>query len=216
MFTDRHTERIGVCISSKFVSPNRSTAGPCIALVAALSSILLLLTGCVIPRHFEAKPLSVEQDTSKIPLSVDLVLPEEFCNYKFEQWRGGDWRIFYLGAALCEYAEDAASRVFSSISISHGDKDQPAGEVDATLTPRVINVELMFPPTIFQENEVIIIVGWSLVGRKGRTIWAAEVQGNVRNKKLKRVFDDAMREVFEQSVRDMISARTIREYAQKD
>ena len=174
-----------------------------------MSVVILLISGCT---HIYDKPIELSMDyaqKNKINLKVELLLPDELCNAKWERTGGGDtWRI-PLGNNFCKYTENFARTLFSDVIMTHSvHRTQDIG-IDAVLTARMLSV-------IRTAWKTTVIYQWKLEDEKGGLVWikAITAQGedkpNNIDEQVQKLFDD----LYKQSYKEMTSSVEIRKFVE--
>lgn len=187
--------------------------------------IMTSLTGCGFTHKISAKSFEELSSKEKIPLHVELLLPPDFCDYKFTRQRGLDWHVFPLGEAFCNGSKILANAAFTEVSVASGEAIPSGNRIDAKLIPKLVSVNHFMPMVAWQIQEAVIIIEWKLVDINGKMIWVDTVQGKGRNKlgavspmgprKVQKTMQMAVDDLFVKSLNSIISSQEIRRYATK-
>jgi hypothetical protein len=138
--------------------------------------MLLWVTGCAYNQRLKVTPMEPLPEHDKIPLRATLVLSEQFCNrtYKVDQSRSLRTWVYRMGKTLCAYAENVARDSFREVVVAQEETTSADQDTDVIVTPRVIAVLVDFPDfpqSLWEEQEVEIILEWTVTDHTGKLLW---------------------------------------------
>ena len=187
-----------------------------------ISFVVVLLSGCTHTYRPPAEPVRGYPQTDKIPLTVELFLPQELHAAKWEKHSMGDTWVIPLGDAFTRNAEVVAQEAFSGVVVTNGAVNPTMSGVDAILTPRMALAEQTQAMWAFGSETLTVKLEWALKDLQGNLIWVDTVTGegeaNAGN-----IFTDGtngrerveemLKDLFHKSFQTISSSRTIREFA---
>jgi hypothetical protein len=149
---------------------------PAWGLCVLVITLLLWVTGCAYNQRLKVTPMEPLPEPDKLPLRATLVLSEQFCSrtYKVDQSRSLRTWVYRMGKTLCAHAENVARDSFSEVVVAKEETTSAGQDTDVVVTPRLIAVLVDFPDfpqSIWAEQEVEIILEWTITDRTGKLLW---------------------------------------------
>ncbi len=188
--------------------PLRRSSFVTVFLLAVLSSTLAVAAYCQ----------DVPSDNSKLALSAEVVLTQEFCSTKTKK---GDFvsgkETFEVGKAACAEIEPALKKVFQSLI--RVDSVPSAGDTQVVLLPRFVDVGATRTALAFSNRELVVLVEWTVKDKSGNTLWLETVQGSSKHhmgnlfthgKNVRLVVNDSVKDMAEQTAVKMGASPELR------
>jgi hypothetical protein len=188
-----------------------------LATTAGLATAFPCLAGA---RKPVVNPLPKGAIAGKHPYGVTLALTKDLCRTVWKQKSTRDNRD--LGEALCLYAERVATAVFAPVSRRDTNTAAEPDAGEPQLSARFVEMRRNEPAWAWHDQEVAILLEWSMRDRVGRLVRVKTIQGVARDKagtlftRTRRRHDAvraAIDDVFARSVREMISSPELRKLA---
>jgi hypothetical protein len=191
--------------------------------------ILLIVMGCNYNQRLKVNRLPPLPEHDKIPLRVVLLLRDEMCDFTYKVNKSRSMRtwVYRMGKTLCAYSEAVARDVFTEVEVvalaNEAAARVLAGKADVAIVPRVLGVLVYFPDfpqSIWEKQEVEIILDWLLMNAEEQVIWAKtygyadeERAGSflTRAHLNRKAMQTAIDEVFVQIRDDLLSSPEIRD-----
>ena len=186
------------------------------------ASLITFLSGCTHTYNAPKGPVAGYQQTSKIPLRVEVYLSNELRTAKWEKQMLGDTFQIPLGGTFAQNSEVLARELFTSVVVTNGAAVPAKAGVDAILIPRMVLAEQTQAMWAFGTNTLTVMLEWTLKDAQENTIWVDTVKGegeaNAGNiftdgvngrERVKKMLED----LFHKSFQSISSARAIRDFA---
>jgi len=182
----------------------------------------LLCALCLPAVFMTARGQTTSSADAKLTLKAALVLTPEFCatNIKKGDFFSGK-ETFDIGKAACAELEPALRGAFSSLTrVLAADSSKDAQVV---LIPRLVDVAATKTVSPFSNREMVVLLEWTAKDASGKTVWIDTVQGSAkrhagtlftRDKNLKLIVQDSVKDAAEQSSSKMSSAPELRKLMQ--
>ena len=122
-----------------------------------------------------------ETTLSKLPLTAELVLSHELCSTKTGHHLNGD--VLSIGKAVCPQLQAKLSKVF--LNLVRIDKLPAAGHTSAqvVLIPKFVDISATQPLLGSSQQELVIVLEWTVQDAAGKTIWLQTIQGSSQHKR---------------------------------
>ena len=150
-------------------------------LAALKLAILLIVTGCTYNQPLNVNRLPPLAGRDKIPLRAVLLLTDKECDFTYTVAQSRSLRpwVYRMGKTSCAYAEAVARDVFTELEVvkleNEGTDRVLAGTADVIVVPRLLGVLVYFPEfpqTIWENQEVEIILEWLIINAEEEVLWS--------------------------------------------
>jgi len=141
-----------------------------------LASVLLALNAFALTSSAQLQSVS-----GKLPLKAELVLSPQLCSAKTGHYINGD--LLSIGKKMCPQIEAELSDIFSELKPV--DKLPAAGSTSAqvVLIPKLVDISVTQPLLGSSEQELLIVMEWTVQDAAGKTVWLQTVQGSSHRKR---------------------------------
>ena len=156
---------------------------------------------------------SVGRPAQKLSLTAALVLTPEFCATVDKE----NSQQLRVGKAACAELERVLKGNFTSLT--RVDDSSKAGDAQVVLEPKFVDVAATKAAIAFSNRELDVQVEWTVRDQSGRAVWTETVQGSskhhkgnafVGGKNMKRIVNDSVKDVAEQSAIKMSASPELR------
>jgi hypothetical protein len=122
-----------------------------------------------------------ETTSNKLPLRAELVLSRELCSAKIGHYLNGD--VFSIGKAVCPQLKAKLNDVF--LDVKPIEKLPAAGSTSAqvVLIPKFVDISATLPLLGSSQQELVIVLEWTVQDAAGKPIWLQTVQGSSQHKR---------------------------------
>jgi hypothetical protein len=192
-------------------------------LLACVLTVGCILSGCT-HTHKWVKPrkLGGYEGTSRIPISVELRLTDEYRGAKWDESYMGNKQVVPFGAHLVTNTVDCAQSTFAKVILTTSTTESPiAPNASAILIPRLVYIDISAANN-FWNGYFTTALEWSLYDSRKKLVWVdsyrSELNGPPKGaggirKKVQREFDILLEDLLKHSQQGMLSSPEIRQFA---
>jgi len=183
---------------------------------------LFFVTGCTTSYNFSVSLGNVTPLTEKIPISVAIVLSSDFCSYSYSSTHQGNTNIFYIGKTFCDYSETMAQQIFSRVTVFSNKKEPIEQNVDAIITPKIVDSSVFYRTgAIPVKVNSIIVIEWTVTDKRGEILHIAAIEGNGLDERTfggatvryQNSMQKALDDLFNKTYSEFVSSTQIRQFA---
>jgi hypothetical protein len=144
--------------------------------------------------------------TPKLALDADLVLTPEFCATK-KGLRLALAQTYVIGPTACEQLNSVLRATFLKVTRVDSVPKPDIGAARVTLIPKFADIMAVQASQLLYRPELVILVEWTVLDGRGKTIWVQTVQGSSRYKMGTWALPGKARKIMvEQAVEELTSA----------